>query len=115
MALVLKTEAIFHMILSSNVADIHEAEDMLLVQIKTQSTLPCHNLVIARYHFGAARRGETRTVLACQKPLLDRKSGLGSAAGKISDLSMFAVPPFIHNFPNVWIYCSVDLYAIFRF
>lgn len=71
--------------------------------------------MVALQHFGGFRIGEKSTVMACQKLLSDLKNGFVSAPEKVTDLSMLAVPPVLHNFPFVGINSSADIHAIGRF
>lgn len=96
-------------------ADVPKARDMLSVRQETKSISPRNSFVIVRQGYVGSSTGEQRTVVVCQKLLVQHKAELIGSTAKATDISMFKVPPVLHNFLLVGIHSSVESYAMLQF
>ena len=104
-----------HLMLSSYVADIPEAEDMLSIKRNTNTSSPCHRCLVGKESMSCVTDVAERSVGNNLKMFHSLKSGDEEVTNNFKKLSMIPVPPVLNSFPFVGIHPSVDIYAIFGF
>ena len=110
-----------HLLLSSYIADIPEAEDLLSVKQNTSTESPCHRCIVRKENLLFCTNELERTAEKTRQLLRSITSNVNTICSsrdgveEVNSLSMFSIPPVLSNFPLVGIHESVDIYAISRF
>ena len=102
-----------HIMLSSYIADLPEAEDMTGIKRGGNTAHPCHRCLVTKEEMPFSTRATKRNVQHTIELLKKVNLGCNESAEKLKDLSMNEIPPVLFDFPFRELHPCLDTYAIF--
>lgn len=107
------SEILFHILLTSYFADIHECEDMLSIKWGTKTGISCHNFVVAKNNYNPNRIGKRRNLGKTLGILNRLKKRSTQAEQQLRQPSTWPMSPFLSSFPFMGVHRSDDVYVFF--
>lgn len=108
-------EILFHILLTSYIADIPEHKELPSVQRDTKFSSLCHNSLIKTASFNSDWTKILRNLAESCALLKEANKGSLLPQQTIAEYSMHFIPPVSLQFQLLGVHPSVSIYAIFRF